>query len=291
MLFIIFFLVFVLLLIFVILKYVKQYKIKPERILLFSGTMGSGKTLLATKKAFALRSRLHMILQLKRIWSYVKFWNPNKFKYDVPLIYSNIPLKSSYYRHLSVEMLLRREVMSENCIVLIDEFGGILADQYAWSNPYVVECLTEFVRFCRHWLDAYIIITDQTAEAIVKPVRDRLSSEYHLSHCRKWFHFWRIIDVTPVQHITSDVTNVIMADEDQQKYVFFWFNPRKSFYDTRCYLPSYRLGFVFDLKNNTCPKPLQTRYLYDLEPSAEDLKRYKSDKKSFRRELLSRALD
>lgn len=279
----------VVVLVLVILKFVKAFRIPNDRNILFTGGLGSGKTMFGVKHLFRLRAHKLLQLKLKALKFKLMFWKHKKFLYEKPLIYSSIPLRSKYYRRLTVEMILRKELMTENCIIFFDEFGGIFADQYSWNNPYVIELVTSFVRFARHWLDASIVFTDQTSESIVKPVRDRISCEIHLSNWRKWFHFWCIADVVPVQHITSDCTNVILPDQDHPKYVIMRL-PCHPVYDTRCYKPSYHNGFVFDIKDDVCLGALTTRYMYDIDPPKEIEEQYKKNRKAVRRELFSAPL-
>ena len=276
------------------LRKLKSYKITPERVIFLSGIMGSGKTLFGVFYTFVLRSKVRMSLWWKRFK--VRFHHPFKkslwLKKEPVYVYSNIPLKSKWYLPLTSNMLLRKEEIHQHPIIFVDEFGSF-CNQYDWSNPYVIEQLTSFIRFSRHWLDAYLIITDQTSDSIPKQVRDRLSGEYHLARCRKFFFRWRLIDVYPIQHITDDTKNVITPDdsdpEKNQKYLMIYFNPKKALYDTRCYSESYYKGFVFD-RNKDDSVGLKTRYLLDFEPNKEFTDKYKKDKQSARHEVLEAPL-
>lgn len=270
-------------------KFMKAYKIKLERVIMFTGTMGSGKTLCATNKDFSLRSKVMLELFWTRLKSYLIPWKKKLPKNDKVYVYSNIPLRSKYYIPLESDHLLRKKEMYQNCIILIDEFGSF-CNQYDWSNPYIIEQLTSFVRFSRHWLNAYLLITDQTSDSIPKQVRDRLSSEYHLARCRSWLFRYKVIDVYPVQHITDDSSNVVQVDQDNIPYLIFRFKAKKCLYDTRCYSETYYKGFVFEREKDDS-KNLKTRYLLDFEPNAEFLKKYKQDKRDAKHSVLEASLD
>lgn len=294
----------VVLAIILILQYVKSYKIKREVVILFTGTMGSGKSLLGVRQTLSN----HAYQNLKRYLNNMKVllnpgriflnlfrkknkkkklhsWNPNP-----PLIYSNIPIRSKYYRPLTSDMLLKKESMPENCCIFVDEFGSTIASQYDWEDVVVREELTAFFRYCRHWLNCFIVITDQTSSSIPKMVRERVSGEYHLSKFRKWIHFFYKIDVYPVVHITDDTQNIVETTQTEEiPYIFgFLGKPR---YNSRCFVETYKKGFVYDPDDNLVDDQLNSRLLLDATGTPEQIAGFKKDKKNAKREIYRRTLD
>lgn len=301
--FFVFLAVLVILTVLVILQYVKSFKIKRECVILFTGTMGSGKSLLGVRQTLANRnyqdlkrmlSNAAVILNPGRVFANLFRKKKNrkplhKINRAKPLVFSNIPIRSKYYRPLTSEMLLKKEALPENCCIFCDEFGSTIASQYDWEDVVVREELTAFFRYCRHWLNALIVITDQTSSSIPKMVRERVSGEYHLSKFRKWAYFFYKIDVYPVLHITDDTTNTIDTTEPESVPYLFGFLGKPK-YNSRCFVETYQKGFVYSAEENEVEDPLNSRLLLDATGTPDQIQAFKRDKKAAKQEIYSRTL-
>lgn len=270
--------------IYIIVK-LKSYNIKLERCILFTGSMGSGKTLTAVNTAIRMRGYQNYV-QLRK-----KIRHPFKYKWHPIYIYSNIPLKPKYYRPLDATHILKKKPMEEGSIVLIDEIGGTLADQYSWQSYCLTLYLSQFVRFSRHWFDGFIVLTDQTSDSVPKAVRDRVACEYHLSNCRTFLFKWKKIDIVPVQHITSETEQVEQHEQEDNsrfKSEYLLTKIPKGIYESRCYRYTYEKGFVFDSKEDIKDNGLLfTRLYLDINPNKEMEKLFKEDKKKLTQQILS----
>lgn len=271
-----------------VLQQVKAYKIPKERCIAFVGSMGSGKTVTAVSICLALTGVINFKEVLKKII------HPIKHKCQWATIYSNIPLKVNCYRPLLPEHITKDRALPENAILLIDEIGGTLADQWSFKSDVLTMMLAEFFRFSRHWFNGYIIVTDQTAGQIPKPVRDRCAKRYHLSNCRTSITLQKKIDITPIMCIDDDVC------ENQQKtqkpgesfkkeYILV---PLKTFkyYESRCYRETYYKGFVFSQEDNICDTPLSTRLYLDIEPDKELVMLAKNDRKELIKRVYGKSI-
>lgn len=280
---------YVALLIYIVYNIITCYHIKKERCILFSGSMGSGKTLTAVRMC----KRLVIYQYLVQLWNIVR--HPFKTRFHRIYVYSNIPLSWRNYRHLETEHIKREKPLPEGTIVLIDEIGGTLANQYSYESQVTTEILSNFVRFMRHWFDGFLICTDQTSDSVPKAVRDRIGTEYYLSKCRWWFFLWKKIDIVPVLHIGCDTQNNIEHETTTQaiKVPFTIVGIPFKAYNSRCYKETYTQGFVFS-KEDDIPynkKKLTTRLYNDIEPTLEESNLMKKDKRQAKRNLLGRKME
>ena len=121
--FFVFLIAFLLLFVFVLVNFVKSYKIPRDHVLMITGTMGSGKSLVGVNHCISLRSKISLIENWSILYHNILPWKWKNIKLIHPLIYSNIPIASKFYRPLTSDMLIRSEVMNEHCIIFCDEFG------------------------------------------------------------------------------------------------------------------------------------------------------------------------
>lgn len=299
-------------------------RISRQTIIAFTGTLGSGKTYLAVRESLRayrkqyVKNRIYNFLKLGKIPFIKKVFDDWKHE---ATFYSNIPvvlrkktskeiyeekkqvIKSGLYkteidlqkaldnispylfsRPLKKEHLLKRGLLPEKCVVLIDEIGQF-ASQWEFDNPLVMEQLGSFLRFFRHWLDGRMYVTDQTADGIVKQLRSRIGMIYHLHD------FHRYLGITPFYYVTvipllliEEADNVIETESELDDNYFFGFLPYKFFsrsqkYASRCYKPLYTSNAVRDIEKYDS---LYTRYLIDISVSQLIRKEYRNDKQRFK---------
>lgn len=148
----------------------KNEKIKNETVIAYIGGLGSGKTLNGANRAIKLYKE-----NLKK-------WKTEKDGSPAPILVSNIPLrfkfKGKQYNSivLNSEILTLKQKLPIGSITFIDEIGTI-ASQFDWNKKEVKNELTEFVRLYRQYTKGgYLVITEQTLDSIVKPIRDRINA-------------------------------------------------------------------------------------------------------------------
>jgi hypothetical protein len=263
---------------------------RKQSIYCFTGTLGSGKTFLATRKALqAYRSQ-----RLKHdIYTAFK-WLPKRdkifksWKYPATF-YSNIPVRLGRDK-ISIPLtkadLLERGRLPEKCVVFIDEIGAV-ASQWDYNNPFVCEQLEKFIRFFRHWLDGKMFCTDQVADNIVKPIRSRLGIVYNLHDFRrvKILPLYRITAIPLLMVDSNASTASTTADKSFNDVYFCGFLPyrnpdKRKIYQSRCYKPIYKSSAVRDI--TAFDDSLYTNYLIDLSVSDSVSRDYQRNRDKYK---------
>lgn len=253
----------------------KPYFIKYDSTLLFTGTLGSGKTLNAVKTGvkiykktlFDIKSKNWFRKQFNKIRNKHNkkvdnrinkhktkpghYWQTKEY-YEIPRLISNIPIKIKGGKHELWSNVLTKEMLTlekdekgnlkckipEYSVVIIDEIPQ-LVDQYNWNLKQVQENLNEFITFFRHYVGGKIIMTSQSDSQVVKQIRDKMNTFYWLSNFRKFLFFFYKCDVC--QFISSDVVGNVNTGfvEDNTKTIYGVLF--RKLYDSRCYSERYTI--------------------------------------------------
>lgn len=250
----------ILLLAFYIAIVILFHKKKEDIINLFTGGLGSGKTLNAAE-----RVQHHEYVARK--------FNKKK-KLPTPVVYSNVPMYYkrklfSFKRYLSIpltcEMLMLQEYMIPNSQTFIDEFSA-LVDQFSFDpkKNFSIKTLDEHIRLWRHYHGnkAHLVITDQCSNNIVLQVRRRCNKAIN---CIRTRFLFGIIAITEYRNIViseeiktfEEITRDSADTDDHIERFVTWHLPKfihKLFkipyrYDDRCYSIRYDLAFESQLQN------------------------------------------
>lgn len=254
--------------------WLKPYIIRHDTTILFTGGLGSGKTLESVKLAIVLirKQRYFKYVwynRIKRIQNHFikkhnrwvanhpckKNGSPNKF-WDLktlrkkPMLYSNIPIqfKTHWYtrnkdREWSVmltesHITLLKEI-TEYSVVMIDEFPQFV-NQFMWNEEIVQNNLNEFITFFRHYIGGFFICNAQSENEIEVHFRRKLNQAIYSYNFRKWcfglFYTNRMLDIMLSENVSTMTT---AQAEENTKLHFGLFPPRKT-YDTRCYSVRYK---------------------------------------------------
>lgn len=270
----------------------------PDMLVAYTGTIKTGKTMMAVKGATAAYKKQNLKHKLR--------WLPF-FKYFCPEsknpaeLYSNIPIyintKSfvlpwTWFKRkpmkliskpLTKEHLIMIDVLPEYAIVVIDEIGKFLS-QWEYDNPEVMEQVESLFKFFGHFIAGRIFITEQTIDAIVKPIRARLGRAYYLYGFHRFMKILPFFKVTciPILMLDADKSATTMEVEAEEKY-FFGGMPykwqKKKTYDPRCYSPLYTEDAV---KKITAFNGYKTKYLIDLSVNETIRKDYKLNKQKYK---------
>ena len=252
------------------------HKKKEDIILLFTGGIGSGKTLNADNRKNKF---------IRRSYKFNK-----KHKLPTPVVYSNIPtyykLKRFGKRYLSipltVEMLMLQEYMVPNNITFIDEFSSVISQfEFDPKKNFSVRVLDEHIRFWRHYHGNYshLILTDQCSNNIILQLRRRCNKAIN---CIRTRFFFGIIGITDYRNIviseeikTFEEITKQSADTDDHierfitwhlpKFIHKWFRIPYS-YDDRCYSIRYDLAFESQLQHNVYITKLKQFEILSLDP-------------------------
>lgn len=245
-------------------------KEKEDTAIMFSGSMGTGKSLNLVRRQKKLRHQA--IKELKKL--------NKKFKTDYSFtLYSNFPIQYKYKGklYLSVpitfEMLTLQEPMSPQCICVIDEFGSFISQfDYKIKN---VEKLDEHIRFWRHYHGngSHLIVADQCSNNVVLQLRRRFNKVINCIETK--FYFFGLIHITKyrvisisdeiktVEEIKSNLSdkNENETDLKYKRYIGFHIpKPLRKFfrcyreYDDLAYSNRYNKTYYKDLVENSILK-------------------------------------
>ena len=224
----------VLLSVFLIVWIVKPYFLHYDTIQCFTGGLGSGKSLKSVQQAKKL------LAKNRRKVRWHNFRHP-KDKWEVPLLYSSIPLRISrreYAEVLTAGHLLLYDRIVPRSVVFIDEIGAF-ANQFDFKNPLVLHNFNEFVRLYRHYTrGGYIVCNDQCSENIVLEIRRRINVVYNLLHFKKFlcFYWVKCRNIS----ISEEIKTVEEGNaEDNMRTLVGIINPFFKSYDTHCYAGRY----------------------------------------------------
>lgn len=224
--------------IYFLLNYKNSVKPTHDTIECYTGTLGSGKTFSAVKRAIKTYKRYALALKIKKIIN--PFMTKEKLNELKPILYSNIPIryKKVWSTKLTDKHLIFEERLQGRPIVLIDEVGSV-AGQNDYTNYFVVNKFSNyFVRFYRHGYNTKLILTDQSVSSIYKGVRVRLGQIYNLSDFRKKFFFFYKINCKKLDMIEDSIgTNVNLTNNAESPYLFGLIGKTFKYYDSRCYSP------------------------------------------------------
>lgn len=235
-------------------KYIRRtLKNKTEIITCYTGTLGSGKSLLSVQDALRLYKKAKARYKRRIIYGKLgikkyKDWEKNK----PPILLSTIPVKIArkkginyYSTILTNEHLLLQEQVPQESILFIDEIGAY-ASQFEYKNPNILNAFNEFIRLFRHYVNGHIVCNEQASNFIELHIRSRINTIHNLSNCiviwRFIFYYDRQINISEEKITTIDISqNNELNENDTQdnknfKFRFMWY---KKAYDSRAYKERY----------------------------------------------------
>lgn len=243
------------LLLFVVVGFILYLKIKPyciryDTVVCFTGGLGAGKSFMSVDTAINLLKRN----RIKVRWH--NFFH-RKDPWDMPMLYSNIPLRISRKENslvLTSDHLLLQSHIVPRSVVFLDEVDGF-ANQQEYKNPNLLRLsdviggnFDEFCRLFRHYmLGGYFVCNTQCTENIVLTIRRRLNTCFNLMHFRKWYIPLTRFILPPILY-TVKCRNISISEEiktveennaeDNFRTVIGLF-PWLKRYDTYCYSDRY----------------------------------------------------
>lgn len=256
------------------LQYIRAKRIgKGDRIIAFTGEPGAGKTFNVVEQGEQRYKKLKTQYKLGML------------KGDEPTVWTTFPCKiqGEMTHVLKREHLFFKELLPDNSVILISEFSEI-ASNMDWDNPNVILYLDMWIRFCRHFYNAYVIIDDQAFGQVLINIRRRTSTVYSLSNFRRW------LGITPFYKVNvdelkcvEDTINVNNIEEDNQQYLFGLLPYKimqKNKYNTRCYEHVKETGLTFKAPEEW-QEDMCTNYIIDLSATKEEVKNYKEEGRKY----------
>lgn len=232
---------FIILIVFIVIaillyKFLKPYFIKYDTTLLFTGGLGSGKTLNSVKHALICLRKMRF-----KVWfnnKLAKIFKKRKIL-QKPLLYSNIPIrisKKEISQPLTYEILTLKYRVIEYSVVLFDETPQFI-NQFNYNIKDVQYNLNEFIAFFRHYVGGYLILNAQAESEICKQMRAKLNSFYWCFNFQKFLFFFYRVKVIHAQISENNISNSSTFLDDNIKYTY-GILPRKK-YNTRAYKYRY----------------------------------------------------
>lgn len=256
------------------LQYIRAKRIgRGDRIIAFTGEPGAGKTFNVVEQG----EKRYKSLKTKHKLGLLKG--------DEPTVWTTFPCKidGEMTKVLKREHLFFKELLPDNCVILISEFSE-MASNLDYDNPNVVLYLDLWIRFCRHFYNAYVIIDDQAFGQVLINIRRRTSTVYSLSNFRRWLYitpFYKV-NVDELKCI-EDTINVNNVAEDNEQYLI-GFLPykfmQKNKYNTRCYMNVKETGLTFNAPDEWSDD-MYTNYIIDLSATKEEVKNYKEEGRKY----------
>lgn len=211
----------------------KTFKIpKIGAVAMFDGAPKTGKSTLAIDTAIKTVRRNRIIT-----WLHNKMpWNKNN-QLEMPLLYSNIPIKVKYYVPLTKELITRKERFVYKPTIYMGEFS-LVADSMEFRDQELNEQLQLFAKLIGHETRGGTLIIDtQCIGDCHYAIKRVIGQHFYIHSCRKMFILPFIIlkvreliysdDGSTVNAITEDV-------EDKLKTIIITKSVWKKF-DSYCY--------------------------------------------------------
>lgn len=258
-------------------KIFKPYFLKYDTTILFTGGLGSGKTLSAVKESVILLRRNRFLKYtcynffIKIGNFFRKGWNKQKNRFNKrqmakkhpkklklikpmfvkrqkPQLYSNIPIhfkkhifgsKREWAKKLTAPHILLLKQMEEFSIVFIDEMPQFI-NQFNWNDDLVQKNVNEFITFFRHYIGGYALFTSQATADIVVQIRRKLNQGVWCFDFKKWFFgLFYTIRMCDVM-LSDEISTMSTTFIEENTRLHFGLFPPKGTYATRCYKPRYK---------------------------------------------------
>ena len=257
----------------------KPYFIKVDNVSLYTGSLGTGKTLTMVKQAV---KKYHFNLSVVR---FKNMFRSKSNKIELPRLYSNFGIttrglfkvKDISYQ-ITEGILLLTERVPQKSVIVISEFGS-LASQFEWNNENALDNLDEFMRFYRQYTHGgYIFIDDQASDNIILQCRRRAGKVYNMQEFKKYpiIPFFFYFYVVRIRHMSiSEDIKVIETqhseDNENSSVSYGLLNPFRMLYDT----------YAFSERYNSVPEV--QHYKHTSFKNNEVIQLPKADKKNFNR--------
>lgn len=158
----------------------KSKKLKLNNLVVVNGGVKSGKTTLSVYLA---------IKQHKKMLFKYKFRKLMGKKDEMPLLYSNIPLRYDYYIPLTKEVLLNQKRLAFKSICLISE-ASLVANAQEYKNEEVNEGLLAFCKLYAHKTHGgYCFVETQTMSDLHHQFKKNINNYLYIYTCNKLIPF------------------------------------------------------------------------------------------------------
>lgn len=217
--------------------WIKPYVISHDTVILFTGGLGSGKSLCSSEQALICLRKNRF-----KVWLYnLMPWHWRK-KRPMPMLYSSIPFRVSrkeWALRLTPEHLLLQKRIIDRSVCYLDEIDSF-ANQFDFKLDPILNNFNEYVRLFRHYTKGgYLVCNTQASDNCVLQIRRRINTCLNLMHFKK--HFWIFYSVQ-IRNISlsEDIKTVEEGNaEDNMRTKIGVLPIFCRHYDTYCYSERY----------------------------------------------------
>lgn len=195
--------------VFIVRKFLSQFKVaKIGSLALVTGGVKTGKSTLSVS---IVRS------EYKRRYRRIKFKNFfcklfNKPLYQLPLLYSNVPLGMPYVQ-ITEDLLLRKKRFEYGSVIYIQE-ASLVADSQLIRDMDINERLMLFNKLIGHETKGGVLIYDtQCITDVHYSIKRCISNYFYIHHLVKWIPFFLIAYVQECRY-SDDGTTLTISNED-----------------------------------------------------------------------------
>lgn len=226
-------------LVFILFLIIRPYVQKYDSVLLYTGGLGSGKSLVSSGMATRLLRKNRAKVRWHNFKQRFKRRSQRNYK-PLPLLYSSIPIrisKKEWSTILDPETLLLGKGVVEKSVIFIDEVS-LYIDQM--TTKYVnSDNLEEFITLARHYTKGgYVVLNSQSSNKCNFHIRYCVNNIINLFDFNKFlFLYW-----VKVRNISNaeDITTIEEGNKEDNYSVLFGLLPIfTKRYDTYCYSERY----------------------------------------------------
>lgn len=218
-----------------------RYRKVPKcgNMVLITGGIKTGKTTLSVHMVYrkwrsqVLKTHIQnffgRVFRKMRLGKF-KTWKPK----DIPVIYSNIPLKVPYVP-MTEDLLLRKERFIYGSVVYLCE-ASLVADSMAYKDDYVNEQLLLFNKlFAHETKGGYLFYDTQSISDNHYAIRRCLSTYFYIHHTTK-IPFFCLMWVRELK-FNEDGSQVNVYEEDVEESLKLVIVPKRRWklFDCYCY--------------------------------------------------------
>lgn len=222
----------------VIYRIVKPYIQKHDTVILYTGGLGSGKSLISSSMA------LRLLRKNRAIVKWHNFFHPFS-KWERPELYSNIAFKvkkNEWALKLTPEHMTLQAHIIPRSVVFVDEICLFL-DQFSIKLP-ASSTVEEFATLFRHYtVSGYLVMNTQNSNKVNFHFRYCVNSAINLSYFKKWLPWnplWLFSSVK-VRNISlaDDIKRIEEGNREDSMSTLLFFRPMMKHYDTHTYSCRY----------------------------------------------------
>lgn len=200
-----------LLLCFLLFIYFKFFKIpKVKNLVFIDGGLGSGKSFLSVKFAITLYKKQLRKFKIKLFILGLFKGEKWKKKQEMPLLYSNIPLKDIPFVPLSKEIIYRQKRFNYRSVLLLDECS-LMNDQMDYKNAELSERLSEFYKLFRHETKGgYCVVNSQSISDMHYSFKYCINEYFYIHHKTRLLFF----SILKIQEFVYSAENSVLQTNE-----------------------------------------------------------------------------